>query len=271
MSQCLKSKSELVQGSAHRSEETPKMIGALNELWVAGRSIEELSRDDKVLRRWQLAPGSLMLLRTILDSREGHAEFVSCGDSLQHSLSMLCVDLKAGIEEDDYYDDDFETDDDADSGVNLETATFDHHNLQAPWSPPEEAVSMSTSFSPRAAEERPQPAAVAPAPRQTIDTPPPLALGSSQRKLGLEAKQMLDSALDMPGRCSEERRELQASFFTANAHVATAANRSHSTTHTARSLEVRQMHRTRLVRGGLYVLGRGHGSTHGGQDDGDPN
>lgn len=197
------------------------MIGALNELCVAGRSIEELSRDDKVLRRWQLAPGSLMLLRTILDSREGHAEFVSCGDSLQHSLSMLCVDLKAGVEEDEDYDDDFETDDDADSGVNLETAAFEHQSLQAPWSPPEEAVSMSTSFSPHAAECRPQPAAVAPAPRQTIDTPPPLTLGSSQRKLGLEAKQMLDSALDMPGRCSEERRELPALFFLKPQHTST--------------------------------------------------
>ena len=51
--------------------EIPRLVSKMNGHWASGGSLEALLSRDDILRGWDLSPGSLMLLRSILGiSRE---------------------------------------------------------------------------------------------------------------------------------------------------------------------------------------------------------
>ncbi|KAJ8607472.1 hypothetical protein CTAYLR_009428 [Chrysophaeum taylorii] len=171
--------SRVLAGAGMPASEVPKLIGALNQVWKEGESIDDLP--DDVLERWHLEPSSMLLLKSILESFRG---------------DDLSVDLSSSKYEEEYeedFEDDDDDDDDAEVVVNLATLATTWQQQQRRASG-EQTMAMSTSFSsPPPANPPTEDAGCGVMSRpSSISIDSPAASGS---RLGLEAKRMLSSAV----------------------------------------------------------------------------
>ena len=192
---------QLLTDAGMPRDEVPKLLGAFDEFWRNGGSIDDLAQDKAVLRRWNLQEGSMLLLKSILDTLQGVQT---------ESVRALSVDL-----EDDEYDDDFEIEDDLvqeNDGVFLEsdgTVNLGSCRTFTPPPPPPQKYVDSVGSMPMSRSQG----------RHAFreEEPPPFPTPTTSR-LSLEAREMLTTAVDGPLR-SDARANAKALQSTTARHI----------------------------------------------------
>eukprot|EP00635_Sarcinochrysidales_sp_CCMP3193_P014262 CAMPEP_0118896722 /NCGR_PEP_ID=MMETSP1166-20130328/4449_1 /TAXON_ID=1104430 /ORGANISM="Chrysoreinhardia sp, Strain CCMP3193" /LENGTH=593 /DNA_ID=CAMNT_0006835781 /DNA_START=39 /DNA_END=1820 /DNA_ORIENTATION=- len=118
-------------------DEVEKLLKALEEFWRKGGSIDDLTQDKAVLEKFGLQPGTMLVLKAILDTLKSTPRTQNDDDDREDDddddLRGLRVDLRNGAsddddDEDDYDDDEYDDYDDdefeqelAEEDVNLAT------------------------------------------------------------------------------------------------------------------------------------------------------